>query len=290
LFACDADLTIKYQGFLPNSDRDMGFVVTNTGGAASPATTAQLATLSTAKPEPETNQRDVPIPALDPGASYGFTYSLPSTCDGNNVQATVVLDSDPNQGNLSTQVGLCGPIQNDQRVPAQGASDLVLPPPPAPDTQIQRRGPSDISRDVALATPDYLQPGDHEMSFTPTVETERQRYNDYGVLGCLSGTAADAGWSKVGWAQGLGETFCATAVSQTAARFDIGSLLQGGPKLVTSATQFDVTVPVEDWFGTDSPRYGFVLKGSLEDLNNDDQSSCMSEVQNIRLTIDYTVL
>jgi hypothetical protein len=228
---------------------------------------------------------------------------------------------------------------------------VVLPPPPPPDTQIQRGGPTDISRDVALATPDYLQPGDHEMSFAPAVIQARQRETTQPVIPpvCITGVGTiDPGSSLVGWAQGLGDG-CEALVSQTAARFDISPLLQGGPKLITSAlltmdekawkwtdgdggfrtvagcvaavgvastdfvadpptgnnlysndtyvdvtpsaaTQFDVKVPVENWFSPDSPRYGFVLKGSVEDPQNDDQSSCMSEVSNIQLVIDYTVL
>ncbi len=348
LFPCDADLTIKYQGFLPNSDRDMSFVVTNVGGVASPATSAQLTTESTASPAPESNQREVPIPVLAPEASYSFTYSLASNCDGNNVQATVALDSDPNQANLSTLVQACTPVQPDQKLPAPGASNIVLPGPPPPDTQIQRGGPTDISRDVALATPDYLQPGEHEMNIQPTVVQERNRSTESGIFCPLQGDAPDPGWSEVGWAQGLAGG-CDTLVSETAVRFDISQLLQGGPKVVKSATltmdekalkwtdgggndrtvagcvaavgvattdfvadppadgsmysndtfvdvtpsaatQFDVTVPVESWFGADSPRYGLVLKGSIEDLQNDDQSSCWSEVSNIQLTLDYTVL
>jgi hypothetical protein len=39
---------------------------------------------------------------------------------------------------------------------------------------------------------------------------------------------------------------------------------------------FDVTVPVQDWFSPSRPRYGFILKGSFEDLDNADASSCMS--------------
>ena len=340
LFACDPDLTIKYQGFLPNSDHDMSFVVTNNGGAASPATSVQIATV---KPMPPSNQHTESIPALDPGASYSVSYSLPSTCDGNDVLATIDLDADPNQKNLSTQISACSPLRPDQKLPAPGASDLVLPPPPPPDTQIQRGRPTDISRDVALATPDYLQPGDHEMNFNPTVALGRLRQTDQAVSSCFGFGPAE-GSTYVGWAQG-----CTVIVSQSAVRFDISPLLQGGPKLVTSAqltmneqptlwldgdgnrrtvagcvaavgvastdfvadpptgnnlfsndtyvdvtpsaaTQFDVTVPVEDWFSPDSGRYGFVLKGSVEDPQNDDQSSCLSEVSNIQLTVDYTVL
>jgi hypothetical protein len=58
----------------------------------------------------------------------------------------------------------------------------------------------------------------------------------------------------------------------------------------SAATQFDIKVPVEDWFSPDSPGYGFVLKGSIEDLQNDDRSSCMSEISNVQLFVDYTVL
>jgi hypothetical protein len=58
----------------------------------------------------------------------------------------------------------------------------------------------------------------------------------------------------------------------------------------SAATQFDVRVPVEDWFSPDSPRYGFILKGSIEDVENDDQSSCMSEIRNIALHVNYMVL
>ncbi len=340
LFACDADLTIKYQGFLPNSDHDMSFVVTNVGGAASPATSLQIATV---KPMPPSNQRTESIPSLDPGASYSVSYSLAATCDGNDVLATIALDADPNQTNLSTQITACSPLRPDQKLPKPGASDLVLPPPPPPDTQIQRGEPTDISRDVTLATPDYLQPGDHEMDLNPTIILQRLRKTDADLLACF-GVSPAAGWTLVGWAQG-----CASVVSETAVRFDINPLLQGGPKLVTSAqltmneqqakwtdgngnqrtvagcvaavgvantdfvadpptgndmysndtfvdvtpsaaTQFDVTVPVENWFGPDSARYGFVLKGSIEDLQNDDQSSCLSQIGNIQLIVDYTVL
>jgi hypothetical protein len=348
LFACDPDLTIKYQGFLPNSDHDMSFMVTNVGGATSPATTVQIATV---KPAPPSNQRAESIPALDPGASYTFSYSLASTCDGNDVKATIALDSDPNQANLSIQVTACDPISPDQKLPAPGARNVVVPPPPPPDTRIQRGGSTDISRDVALATPDYLQPGDHEMDLTPTMVQDRQRETTHTSIlpNCFAGApTADPGSTFVGWAQGLSND-CETLVSQTAVRFDISPLLQGGPKLITSAllsmdekawkwtdgdggfrtvagcvaaiglastdfvadpptgnnlysndtyvdvtpgaaTQFDVKVPVEDWFSPDSPRYGFVLKGSVENPQNDDQSSCMSEISNVQLVIDYTVL
>ena len=240
----------------------------------------------------------------------------------------------------------------DQQLPAPGASDLVLPPPPS-DTQIQRGGPSDASRDATLATPDYLQPGDHEMDFTPTVVQQRTRdtiHPNGRIPACYTGNnPADPGSTLVGWAQGLGTQQCETLVSETAVRFDISPLLQGGPKIVTSAqltmneapwewtdgdgnprtvagcvaavgvantdfvadpptgndlysndtyvdvtpsgaTQFDMRVPVEDWFSPDSPRYGFVLKGSIEDLQNDDSSSCMSQISNVQLIVDYTVL
>jgi hypothetical protein len=245
----------------------------------------------------------------------------------------------------------------DQKLPAPGASNVTLPSPPSPpDAQIQRGGPSDASRDVALATPDYLQPGDHEMDFTPSMvlqrgrDTKHNEVSDLVAVPCYGdNNPSDPGSTLVGWAQGLGPGQCETLVSETAVRFDISQLLQGGPKVVTSAqltmseapwkwtdgdgydrtvagcvaavgvastdfvadpptgndlysndtyvdltpsaaTQFDVRVPVEDWFSPDSPRYGFVLKGSIEDLQNDDQSSCMSEISNVQLVVDYTVL
>ena len=53
---------------------------------------------------------------------------------------------------------------------------------------------------------------------------------------------------------------------------------------------FEVTEPVANWFGPSNPRYGFVLKGSIEDVQNDDQSSCMSEISNVVLHLNYTVL
>ncbi len=58
-----------------------------------------------------------------------------------------------------------------------------------------------------------------------------------------------------------------------------------------SATQdFDVTQPVQDWFSPSSPRYGFILKGSIEDLQNDDASSCLSSISNMTLHVNYSVI
>jgi hypothetical protein len=58
-----------------------------------------------------------------------------------------------------------------------------------------------------------------------------------------------------------------------------------------SATQdFDVTQAVQDWISPSSPRYGFILKGSIEDLLNDDAPSCLSSISNITLHVHYTVL
>jgi hypothetical protein len=36
-------------------------------------------------------------------------------------------------------------------------------------------------------------------------------------------------------------------------------------------------------------RWGFVLRGAIEDLNGDDFSSCMSTVSNIQLHVTYDV-
>lgn len=36
-------------------------------------------------------------------------------------------------------------------------------------------------------------------------------------------------------------------------------------------------------------RFGFVLRGAIEDLNGDDFSSCMSTISNIQLHLTYDV-
>jgi hypothetical protein len=62
--------------------------------------------------------------------------------------------------------------------------------------------------------------------------------------------------------------------------------------------QFDVTGWVQTMFFDNLPvgpdlrtprRFGFVLRGAIEDLNGDDFSSCMSTVSNIQLHLTYDV-
>lgn len=59
-----------------------------------------------------------------------------------------------------------------------------------------------------------------------------------------------------------------------------------------NTTEFDVTSPVQLMIaspGDPSLRYGFVLRGAIEQLNGDDNSACMSIVNKIQLHITYVV-
>ncbi len=320
-------------------------------GALLSVLVAGSGTLPVAAATPTPTPTPAPLNRVAPQVNVGDLLPTPKPVDDNRLSRQVDVDKLNATGITVVPTATRPP---DQKLPAPGASDVTLPSPASPpDTQIQRGGQSDASRDVALATPDYLQPGDHEMDFTPTIVLQRARdtkHQDLSVPACYGGNnPTDPGSTLVGWAQGLAVGQCETLVSETGVRFDISPLLQGDPKVVTSAqltmsetpwkwtdgdgnnravtgcvaavgvattdfgadpptgndlyandtyvdltpsaaTQFDVKVPVEDWFSPDSPRYGFVLKGSIEDLQNDDQSSCMSEISNIQLIIDYTVL
>ncbi len=354
LFPCDADLAVSFQDFVGGSD-NLAFVVTNLGGVTSPATTVDVQTVL---PPPPTNDRIVPVPALAHGATFAFTYTLASGCNGNDVRATVSLPTDPNPSNNTTQVTACGKaVPGTIFVP--GESTQKIPVPANPYVQ----SPADVGQAAQIAhdltTPDYLQPGEHTMDLLPSLIRDADlTHNGGGGLlgGCLLPvTDLEAGFEGlVGWQQdGIG---CYTDVSETAMRFDISPLLRGGPKLVTSAQvtfdekqiswtngdgtprdatgcvaelgiatndftiydnargadqnglnvlfpndvfddvtpgatrNFDVTQPVAGWFAPDNPRFGFVLRGSIENVENDDASSCLSEISNISLHIGYTVL
>ncbi len=56
-----------------------------------------------------------------------------------------------------------------------------------------------------------------------------------------------------------------------------------------SAREWDVTGPFERQLINAAPRFGFVLRGSLEQLEGDDDTSCLSAVSNIRMLVTYEV-
>lgn len=56
-----------------------------------------------------------------------------------------------------------------------------------------------------------------------------------------------------------------------------------------SAKEWDLTVPFEEQVIRAKPRLGFVLRGSLEQLEAEDDTSCLSAVSNIRLQVTYEI-
>lgn len=121
------DLVIQYTG--PGATiQVLRFVVTNAGEERAPATMARIETLS---PLPA-NERTVPIPSLDDGKSFDFTYILAAPCNGHRVRASVTtLPDESNPGNNDQEVNVCpasaAPAPKPQG-PASGAVGSVNQP------------------------------------------------------------------------------------------------------------------------------------------------------------------
>jgi hypothetical protein len=55
------------------------------------------------------------------------------------------------------------------------------------------------------------------------------------------------------------------------------------------AREFVVTGLVEQWLSNAVPRHGFVLRGGNENPRGEDDTSCVSRIHNLRLTVEYIV-
>ncbi len=54
---------------------------------------------------------------------------------------------------------------------ANEAAVVLSPVTPAPDTLVHNGATDETAGDVALTTPDYVEPGDHELDFAPSVQS-----------------------------------------------------------------------------------------------------------------------
>jgi hypothetical protein len=58
----------------------------------------------------------------------------------------------------------------------------------------------------------------------------------------------------------------------------------------SAAQSFDVTPPVQDWFSPSSSHYGFIPKGSIEGPDSADAGCCLSQIWDITLRVNYTLV
>jgi hypothetical protein len=363
LFPCGPDLQMSFLRYI-DANHDLAFQVTNVGGQPARAVTATVEKVAPA--QAPRDAREFPVPALQPGQSFAFTYSIgPGLClAGLTVRASAALDIDANPSDNSFTQQVCDDIHivaplNSlaQRLPRRPGVARVASVAPGANTPAGD-----------LVFPDQA-PGTHRVDLSPSASQSRIQSTrlTLGLPGCFTGMSTDDGQLLVGWAQATGSALGSscqwTGAAQTAVRFDFSQIDQVPNKQITSAVltfdeqearwtesdgsarqvpgcvavlglansdwaagdpsdglfpnativdfrpwpsdrqdfngrQFDVTGWVQTMFFDNLPvgpdlrtprRFGFVLRGAIEDLNGDDFTSCMSTLSNIQLHLTYDV-
>jgi hypothetical protein len=353
LFLCGPDLQMSCLRCI-DANHDLAFQVTNIGGQPARAVTATVEKVAPA--QSPRDAREFPVPALQPGQSFAFTYRIgPGLClSGLTVRTSAALDIDVNPSDNSFTQQVC----DDIHIVAPLRSLATRLPRRPGVSQVASVAPGANAPVGDLVFPERA-PGTHHVDLFPSASQSRLQSTRWVQgLACFTDHIADDGQQRVGWEQEAG-----SGVAQTAVRFDFSQLDQIRTKQVTAAMltfdeqearwtefdgsprqvpgcvavlglansdwaagdpsdglfpnatildfrpwpsdrqdfngrQFDVTGWVQTMFFDNLPvgpdlrtprRFGFVLRGAIEDLDNGDFTSCMSTVSNIQLHLTYDV-
>ena len=232
LFPCGPDLQMSFLRYV-DANHDLAFQVTNIGRQTAPALTAGVEKVAPA--EAPRDAREFPVPALQPGQSFAFTYGMgPGLClAGLTVRASAALDIDANPSDNSFTQQVCddvysvAPLQSRaQRLPRRPGVGQVASEPPGANTPVGDL----VFLDQA--------PGTHHIDLAPSASQYRETQTHFKEIGGCLGFGLDLSDLPVGWQQR--ESFAGagtvTDVAQTAVRFDFSQLDQVKSKQITGAT------------------------------------------------------